>query len=68
MATKSDKAVVATTADMASRRKGRPALPVAQRSVAGSVRLTPEEWAKLRRLGSVWLRKAIARAREPNLR
>jgi len=68
MGTKSVKAVVATSTNIGSRRKGRPALPVEQRSVPGSVRLTPEEWAKLRRLGSVWLRKAIARAREPNLR
>jgi len=68
MATKSDKAVVPMNADAGSQRRGRPALPVEQRSVPGSVRLTPEEWAKLRRLGSVWLRKAIARAREPNLR
>jgi hypothetical protein len=44
---------------------GRPPLPEEERKVNGSVRLTPERWAKLRRLGMEWLGKAIDRAREP---
>jgi hypothetical protein len=31
--------------------------------VAGSIRLTPARWEKLRRLGTGWLAKAIDRAR-----
>jgi len=44
---------------------GRPPLPEAEKKVNGSVRLTPERWAKLRRLGMEWLAKAIDRAKEP---
>ena len=44
---------------------GRPPLPEGERKVNGSVRLTPERWAKLRRLGMSWLSKAIDRAKEP---
>lgn len=46
-------------------RMGRPPLPEDQRKVNGSVRLTPERWAKLRRLGMDWLSRAIDRAKEP---
>ena len=46
-------------------RMGRPPLPEDQRKVNGSVRLTPERWAKLRRLGMVWLSHAVDRAKEP---
>jgi hypothetical protein len=46
-------------------RMGRPPLPEEERKVNGSVRLTPERWAKLRRLGMGWLSKAIDRAKEP---
>lgn len=49
-----------------ARRRGRPALPVEDKAVNGSVRLTPSRWAKLRRLGSDWLSKAIDKAKEPN--
>ena len=49
----------------APRSPGRPALPEEEKTVPGSVRLTPSRWAKLRRLGSEWLGKAIDRAREP---
>jgi hypothetical protein len=45
--------------------RGRPALPEDERTVPGSVRLTPARWEKLRRLGVAWLAKAIDRAREP---
>lgn len=45
--------------------RGRPALPEDERTVPGSVRLTPARWEKLRRLGVGWLGKAIDRAREP---
>jgi hypothetical protein len=44
---------------------GRPPLPEEERTVPGSVRLTPSRWEKLRRLGSAWLSKAIDRAKEP---
>ncbi|MBB3637146.1 MULTISPECIES: hypothetical protein [Variovorax] len=47
---------------------GRPPLPEDERKVNGSVRLTPERWAKLRRLGNAWLSKAIDRAKEPTLK
>jgi hypothetical protein len=46
-------------------RMGRPPLPEEQRGVNGSIRLTPDRWAKLRRLGTAWLNKAIDRAKEP---
>lgn len=49
-------------------RMGRPPLPDEERKVNGSVRLTAERWAKLRRLGMVWLSKAIDRAKEPEQR
>ena len=45
--------------------RGRPALPEDERTVPGSVRLTPARWEKLRRLGVAWLAKAIDKAREP---
>ncbi len=48
-----------------ARGRGRPALPVEEKTVNGSFRLTPTRWAKLRRLGSGWLSKAIDRAKEP---
>lgn len=45
--------------------RGRPALPDDERTVPGSVRLTPARWEKLRRLGVGWLGKSIDKAREP---
>lgn len=48
------------------KRVGRPALPLEEKAIPGSVRLTPSRWAKLRRLGASWLAKAVDRAREPN--
>lgn len=47
------------------RGQGRPALPEDERTVPGSIRLTPARWEKLRRLGTAWLSKAIDRAKEP---
>lgn len=47
-----------------ARGRGRPPIPEEERKVNGSVRLTPERWAKLRRLGMEWLAKAIDRAKE----
>lgn len=47
-------------------RMGRPVLPEELRAVSGSIRLTPDRWAKLRRLGAGWLSKAIDRAKEPD--
>lgn len=47
-------------------RMGRPVLPDELRTVSGSIRLTPDRWAKLRRLGAGWLSKAIDRAKEPD--
>ena len=44
---------------------GRPALPESERALTGSIRLTSERWAKLRRLGMVWLSHAVDRAKEP---
>lgn len=46
-------------------RMGRPVLPEELRTVSGSIRLTPDRWAKLRRLGAAWLGQAIDRAKEP---
>lgn len=46
-------------------RMGRPPLPEEERKINGSVRLTPERWSKLRRLGNAWLSRAIDRAKEP---
>lgn len=43
---------------------GRPKLPAALETAPHSVRLTAARWAKLKRLGSDWLNKAIDRARE----
>ena len=40
-------------------------MPEDEKAIPGSVRLTPGRWAKLRRLGSAWLAKAIDRARAP---
>lgn len=48
-----------------ARGRGRPALPTEQKAVTGSLRLTPNRWAKLRRLGMPWLNKAIDKAKEP---
>ena len=44
---------------------GRPPLPEGMKKVNGSVRLTPERWAKLRRLGMDWLSRKIDQAKEP---
>ena len=44
---------------------GRPPLPAAQKAASGSLRLIPERWAKLRRLGMEWLNRAIDKAKEP---
>jgi len=46
-------------------RRGRPKLPEDQRAMHGSIRLTRERWAKLRRLGAAWLGRAVDRAKEP---
>lgn len=46
-------------------RMGRPPMPAAQKAATGSLRLTPDRWAKLRRLGMAWLNKAIDKAKEP---
>lgn len=45
----------------------RPLPPDAPRSdkVPRSIRLGPEHWAKLQRLGMQWLEKSIDRAKEP---
>jgi len=51
--------------ELVRRGRGRPPLPVEEKTVNGSVRLTPSRWAKLRRLGNAWLAKAIDRAKEP---
>jgi hypothetical protein len=48
-----------------AKRRGRPSLPVEDKAVNGSVRLTPSRWAKLRRLGNAWLSRAIDKAKEP---
>jgi hypothetical protein len=48
-----------------AKKAGRPPLPEEEKTVPGSVRLTPSRWAKLRRLGAAWLAKAIDRAKEP---
>jgi hypothetical protein len=45
--------------------RGRPPLPADEKTVPGSIRLTPGRWDKLRRLGASWLSKAIDRAKEP---
>ena len=46
------------------RRQGRKALPVADKLVVGSIRLSPAQWVKLERLGgAAWLRKAIDKAK-----
>jgi hypothetical protein len=45
--------------------RGRPAVPVDQKAVPGSIRLTPVRWEKLRALGSEWLAKAIDAAKLP---
>lgn len=44
---------------------GRPPLPEAERTVNGSIRLTPARWVKLRRLGNAWLSRKIDQAKEP---
>lgn len=46
-------------------RMGRPPLPLEQKAVTSSLRLTPARWEKLRRLGMAWLNKAIDKAKEP---
>jgi len=46
-------------------RMGRPPLPADLKAVSGTMRLTPARWAKLRRLGTAWLSKAIDRAKDP---
>jgi len=64
MNAKHGKAVAGNGVTGASPRKERQKLPVDKKSIPGSVRLTPARWAKLRRLGSAWLSRAIDRARE----
>ena len=44
--------------------RGRPVLPIEDRAINGSIRLTPSRWAKLRRLGVAWLARVIDRAKE----
>lgn len=68
MASKNGKALAPKAGNVVARRQGRRALPVEKKTVPGSVRLTPARWAKLRRLGSGWLARAIDRAREPGAR
>jgi hypothetical protein len=51
--------------EQSARGRGRPALPAEEKTVNGSIRLTPSRWAKLRRLGNAWLSKMIDRAKEP---
>jgi hypothetical protein len=46
-------------------RRGRPALPPEEKAITGTVRLTPDRWKKLRRLGAAWLSRTIDRAKEP---
>ena len=45
---------------------GRKPLPMEEKPVPGSVRLTPARWVKLRKLGAEWLAKAIDRAKLPD--
>lgn len=45
---------------------GRPKLPPSERGKNRSVRLTDAQWAKLKRLGVPWLKRAIDRAKEPD--
>ena len=47
-----------------ARGRGRPPLPDEEKTVSGSMRLTSLRWAKLRRLGTAWLSRAIDRAKE----
>ena len=47
------------------KRPGRPPLPPEEKAIVTTIRLTPARKAKLQRLGSAWLGKAIDRAREP---
>ncbi len=47
------------------RKPGRPALPPAEKLVVVPVRLTPEQKAKLQRIGVQRLRDWLDRAREP---
>jgi hypothetical protein len=51
--------------DPPAKARGRPRLPEGEKSIPGSIRLTPERWEKLRVLGMAWLSKAIDRARGP---
>lgn len=48
-----------------ARSRGRPALPTEEKTVNGSVRLTPARWVKLRQLGNAWLAKAVDKAKLP---
>ena len=54
-----------TKQELERARMGRPPLPVDQKAISGTIRLTPARWEKLRRLGAAWLSKAIDRAKEP---
>jgi hypothetical protein len=46
------------------RGQGRKPLPVEDRSVAGSIRLTVAEWAKFRALGGAeWLREKLKKTK-----
>jgi hypothetical protein len=50
---------------MEPRPRGRPPTPPEERLIVRSIRLTAAQWAKLDKLGMVWLRKAINRAKPP---
>jgi hypothetical protein len=47
------------------KREGRPPLKDGSPSIILTIRVTPEQHAKFKRLGADWLRKAIDRAKEP---
>jgi hypothetical protein len=47
------------------KQEGRPPLQEGTPSVVLTIRVTPEQHAKFKRLGADWLRKAINRAKEP---
>ena len=50
--------------DQAAKKTGRPALPPAEKMVVVPVRLTPEQKAKLQRLGPQRLRDWLDRVKE----
>ena len=47
------------------KQEGRPPLQEGTQSMVLTIRVTPEQHAKFKRLGADWLRKAINRAKEP---